>query len=366
MTNEKPDRQGRAAPPRVTLAHVASRAGVSTATVSLVLSDRQEYISQFRPSTVEKVRRTAERLGYRANIFASGLPGKATPFFALVIRDLGRLDTYSWHAWAFEGELLAGIVSVAAGEGLYPIVATLDHKSPDSGVRSTERVIAGGVLGSIVRAQNPPLEKFLRQQLRRNQRIVVIFPDQIRRWSENAIIADNPAIGRRAGRLLAAQGCRRWVFARYDIKGMRDSHALRLEGFRQVAEEVGAKLAILRLPRDTTEVNGAGARIRLPQCDGLFAADSVLSIGALMVCRRAGLRVGTDLRLVGVNCSRWSAADCPQITSVDISWREVGEIAMRELVRLTETGEHRFASVLVAPRVVPGETCPAPDPPPAP
>ncbi len=360
MKRNKSDRQGRSAPPRVTLAHVASRAGVSTATVSLVLSDRQEYVSQFRPATVEKVRRTAQRLGYRANIFASGLPGKATPFFALVIRDLGRQDTHSWHAWAFEGELLAGIVSVAAAEGLYPIVATLDHKSPDSGVGSTERVIAGGVLGSIVRAQNPPLEKFLRQQLRRNQRIVVIFPDQINRWRENAIIADNLDIGRRAGRLLAARNCRRWVFARYDVKTMRDSHVLRLDGFREVAEEVGAQLKVVRLPRDAAEVNGAAARIQLPPCDGIFAADSVLSIGTLMICRRAGLRVGGDVQLVGVNCSRWSAADSPQITSVDISWREVGELAMRELVRLTETGEHRFPSVLVAPRVVPGETCPVP------
>ena len=56
--------------PRVTLAHVADRAGVSTATASLILSRREEYIRQFRTDTVEKVRRSAKRLGYRANLFA--------------------------------------------------------------------------------------------------------------------------------------------------------------------------------------------------------------------------------------------------------------------------------------------------------
>ena len=66
---------------RVTVAGVAERAGVSTTTVSLILSERQEYLRQFHPDTIKRVRDTARRLGYHGNLFASGLPTKASPFF---------------------------------------------------------------------------------------------------------------------------------------------------------------------------------------------------------------------------------------------------------------------------------------------
>jgi len=70
----------------VTLAKVAENAGVSITTVSVVLSGHEGNLKQFHPDTIAKVRQTAERLGYCANLFASGLPSNAPPFFAMVIR----------------------------------------------------------------------------------------------------------------------------------------------------------------------------------------------------------------------------------------------------------------------------------------
>jgi LacI family transcriptional regulator len=349
--------------PRVTLAHVADRAGVSTATASLILSGREEYIKQFRVDTVDKVRRSAKRLGYRANLFAAGLPTKAPAFFVLVIRDFGgRQHVHDWHLWAFEGKLLAGAVRLATEKGLYPIVATIDPDASDAGIASTMRIITGGVLGAIVRAQNPPLEKFLREQIKLGHRVVVVFPDQISRWSENAIVADNLVIGETAARLLAAQGRKRWGIVRYRQRAVRESHALRSQGFQQFAERAGVPVETVFLPRNPDEVTDRDIeRVRKQEVDGLFAVDSVLSVDVLLACRKAGLNVGEDLSLVGVNCSQWRTSDLPSITSIDVSWDEVGKIAVRQLVQMSETNQPHFQSILVEPTVVPGTTCPVPE-----
>ena len=88
---------------RVTLADVAEKAGVSVTTVSLILSGREGWLSQFHPDTIKRVREYAERLGYRANLFALGLPTRAAVFFALVVHDVDKDTVTAWHHWAFEG-----------------------------------------------------------------------------------------------------------------------------------------------------------------------------------------------------------------------------------------------------------------------
>lgn len=348
--------------PRVTLAHVAEKAGVSTATASLILSGREEYIKQFRADTVEKVRRSAKRLGYRANLFAAGLPTKAPAFFVLVIRDFGgRQDVHDWHLWAFEGQLLAGTVRLAAEKGLYPIVATIDPDAPDAGVASAKRIVTGGVMGAVVRAQNPPLEKWLREQLRVGHRIVVVFPDQISNWPDNAIVADNLRIGEMAARMLAAQGHRRWALVRYRQRTVREPHQLRSSGFEEVARQVGASVEIITLPQDQQDTNDRDlGRLARGEFDGLFAIDSVLSVDSLLACRRAGLKPGDDISLVGVNCSQWHNAELPAITSIDVSWSEVGRTAMQQLIQLSNAGQHLFETVVIKPRAMPGDTCPVP------
>jgi LacI family transcriptional regulator len=348
--------------PRITLAHVAERAGVSTATASLILSGREEYLKQFRLDTVEKVRRSAKRLGYRANLFAAGLPTKAPAFFVLVIRDFGgRQDIQDWHLWAFEGNLLAGAVSQAAERGLYPIVATINPDAPDAGVASAKRIVTGGVMGAIVRAQNPPLEKWLREQLRLGHRIVVVFPDQISNWPENAIIADNLLIGDTAARLLAARGCKRLALVRYKQRTIREPHQIRIRGFENTARQAGASVDVLALPRRPQEATDRDlVRLARRDFDGLFALDSVLSVDALLACRRVGLNSGGDISLVGVNCSQWHGSGMPSITSIDVSWSEIGRTAMQQLIQLSDDHRHLFESILVKPEIMPGGTCPVP------
>jgi len=352
----------RKAGPRITLAHVAERAGVSTATASLILSQREEYIKQFRADTVEKVRRCAKRLGYRTNLFAAGLPTGVPLFFVLVIRDFGGpQDAGNWHLWAFEGKLLAGALRVATEKGLYPIVAAIDPRAPDSGIASAERIIGGGVLGAIIRTPNGSLERRVRSRLHLGQRLVVVFPHKLSTWPMNAIDVDNTAIGRTAGRLLAGRRRKRWTFICY--KASRDIHHLRLDGLNHAADEAGATVQTIQLPLEVNEVSAGefiASRIKRTGVDGLFSVDSVSSVGSLLGCVKNGMRPAEDFDLVGCDCSLWRHEPMPTITAVDLSWEDVGALATEKLLEMVRSETCQFDTILLPPQVTPGGTCPLP------
>jgi DNA-binding LacI/PurR family transcriptional regulator len=346
---------------RVTLADVASRAHVSVTTVSLILSGREEWLRQFHPDTVAKVRKYADRLGYRANLFASGLPSKATLFFAIVVHDVDSPNARAWHHWVFEGAFMGGVIQRATEREVYPILATADERADEERIRPVKQIIDGGVFGAIIRTPNPLLERFLRARLRRGQRIVVAFPRKLAAWPSNAIDVDNAAIGETVGNLFAARGRKQWLFAR--CKAPRDAHRLQFEALNRVAERVGATVQTIQLPMDldeTTAGDFAAPRIRRARADAIFGVDPVSSAGSLFGCLKNGMKIAEDVDLIGCDCSLWRDEPMPTITAVDVSWNELGSLAMDKLLELAKSEVYRFDTILVGPRVVPAETCPVP------
>jgi len=95
---------------RPTIQAIAERAGVSRATVSLILTNRPEVVSRFKPATVEKVRSLAEEMGYTANLMAISLRSPHPTFFGLILRGRGVADAHSWHHQALEGQFVSGVM----------------------------------------------------------------------------------------------------------------------------------------------------------------------------------------------------------------------------------------------------------------
>lgn len=72
---------------RITISDVAKEAGVSTATVSRVLNNKQGEI-KISELTFLKVQKAAEKLGYAADPFAASLRSKRSGLFGVVMRDV--------------------------------------------------------------------------------------------------------------------------------------------------------------------------------------------------------------------------------------------------------------------------------------
>lgn len=346
--------------PRVTLAMVAERAGVSVSTVSVILSGREEMISRYQADTIERVRHTAARLGYRPNLFATGLPTKRSPFFALVLQDFRHETLGTFHVAAYEASMLAGVIAAATDHDLYPIAAVIPRNPDENAIQKIGRVVDGGVFGSIVRTPSPLFEKFLCPRFSAGHPIVAIFPQHLSHWSTNAIDVDNTAIGRTAAELLARRRRKQWLLVQY--RQTADADRLRYEAFLNLAERTGVTVQSIRLPYVTEyEARDAIAR-RLAKfrADGVFAPASTAAVGALLAGDKLGMRPGEDFDLVGCDCSSWKSADLPAITCIDIAWEHVGMIAVEVLAKMGEEGRSVFETRLLRPRIVVGTTCPVP------
>lgn len=338
---------------------MAEDVGLSKATVSLILGNRRGWVEQFLPETVQRVRASAKRLGYRRNLFASGLPSGESRFFALLLRQADP-NGGEWHSWARQGALLEGVSAAAESHGIYAIVTTEPGKTNDPDTGRVSGIIEGGVFGTIFQSPSAQTEKLIRTQLDRKSPLVAVFPERPASWPTNAIDMDNLAAGRTAGGLLVTGSKQRWAVVCPQL--MNESHRLRCKGLEQVARESGVDLSTIRLPENmeantTTEL--LARRLRRRDIDAMYAVDSLASLVSLRACLRAGLEPGNDCLIVGCDASHRTTSGMPSVTSVDVSWRQVGVAAVEQLL-IASTNQGVFPTILLKPQILEGGSCPVP------
>jgi LacI family transcriptional regulator len=349
----------RSKPTRPTIQAIASKAGVSRATVSLILANREDVVRRFKPDTVERVRRVADEMGYHANLMAISLRSPHPSFFGLILRGPGRADVISWHHQAFEGQFLAGALEASRALQLYPVLATQDSPDPEGALTRVRGVLDGGVCGAVFRTPVPVLDEAIRHQVEQGLPVAIVFPEHPTDCVTNAIDVDNVAAGRLAGRLLHDAGRRRWIMIREEV--CWEAIRLREQGIQASAQEVGASLYVLDVPSGIGEretMQWLAPKLRAYRPDGVYSASSVSAVGALLACQQAGLKVPDDTCLIGSDASLWRAPGCPGITSIDVSWYDAGELAVRKVTELRDEGESTFETILLPPRIRKGESCP--------
>lgn len=344
---------------RPTMQAIADCAGVSRATVSLILTNRPDIVERFKPETVAKVREIALELGYQTNIMALSLRAAHPSFYGLILRGAGVADAISWHHQAFEGQFLAGALEVSRLLNLYPVLATQDSPDAEAALNRARGVIDGGVFGAILRTPRSVLNETIRKQIEQGLPVVIVFPESAADCPSNAIDVDNVAAGKLAGRLLRDAGRQRLVLIRDEMAW--DAIHRRNEGLLTIAQESGSAVEIVEVPAgmDAETVEAFLAqKLKTIRPDGIYTASSVTGVEALMACQAAGLRVPEDAALVGSDAALWRAPGCPAITSVDVSWYKVGELAVRKMVEMQEAEESVFDNLALPPQVRPGGTCP--------
>ncbi len=344
---------------RPTIQAIAKRAGVSRATVSLILTNRADVVGRFKPDTVQKVREIADSLGYRANLTALSLRSEYPTFFGLILRGAGEADAISWHHQAFEGQFLAGALEASRILNLYPVLATTDSPDPDGALHRVRGVLDGGIFGAIFRTPLPVLDGPMRRQIEQGLPVVIVFPQNRASCPSNSIDVDNVAAGRMAAELLARAGRRKWVIVRHDAKW--DAVSLREAGAQDVARAAGAEAKVINVPFGIDEnalSEWLAPRLKEMRPDGIYAVSSVTGVGSLLACQKAALRLLDDVCLVGCDASLWRAPGCPGITSVDVSWYATGDLAVRKMHELREAGESHFDNIQLPPHIRRGGTCP--------
>jgi DNA-binding LacI/PurR family transcriptional regulator len=333
-----------AAPSRVTSHDVAARAGVSQATVSLVMSGNPR--ARVAKETRARVRRVAEELGYSPNLVARGLVRRRSFAFGVIVPDLSN---------PFFTDVVSGVERVAAEEGYAVLLCDAREIPAGRHLETLRSRLVDGVIIDPVGAESLPADA-------NDLNVVLIDSDDTDR---PGIASAAGEAGRLAAEHLITLGHRRigFVGPAGDVHGFRR----RERGFVRALREAGVEMVSARFRRVAPTVAGGQAAMKSllalrPRPTAVFCVNDLLALGALKSCLSSGVRVPEDLSLMGCDDVEMTRVVTPELTTVAIPAREMGARAARLLIRRLEgkEGGVRAARELPVKLMARGSTGPVP------
>jgi LacI family transcriptional regulator len=303
----------------VTIADVALRAGVSTATVSRVLAG----LGGASPATRARVEAAAHDLGYRPSAIARSLKLRTTKTFGLIVTNIEN---------PYFPQLVRAVEDAARLEG-YALL--LCNAADDPGRESfyLDLLVDRRTDGVIIAASS--LGERHRAWLR-DARIPIVLVNALSRGVRlPSVTSDNRRGGFVAAAHLIELGHRRLGAL---TAGRRNADApLRLAGIGDAMRRAGIdpnSLAIV--VGDPGVIGGETAMAEMlhrhPGITGIIAYNDLMAIGAMRAIRARGGQVPRDVSVVGFDDVDLAAYVEPPLTTIAQSTAELGRLAVRQLI----------------------------------
>lgn len=312
----------RPAPSRPTSRDVARAAGVSQATVSLVLGGKwQGRVSE---TTAGRVRDSARDLGYRPNLAARSLRLGRTRTALLVVPALTN---------EFFARVYTGAAAVAAehdfGVVLYP---SPDGTGPAKDPFASARAALDGVIASSMAADA------LGALRGADLPLVMLDSDPDEHGAAAQVNLDITDGMRQVAEHLLALGHRRFVHLASAVDTW--TFAVRARALADAVRDVpGATVRRVtaaldvRSGREATEAVLAAPG---PLPTAIVCDDDILAAGACKAVRRRGLRVPDDISVTGFDDLALATAVEPELTTVRLPAEQVGERGMAALLAVLD------------------------------
>lgn len=296
---------------RVTIKDVATEAGVSKSTVSLVIQDS----TLVKKPTAEKVRAAIKKLGYVYNRAAASLRNSSSGLVGLVVNDLTN---------PFFTEFSVATQMALAQNGLVTVIANTDE-NPEEQQRVIQSMLEHGVsamvvcpvlqssetcFDSLLDAGIPTLQ-VLRFVAGTDQRVPYVR-------------FDYAAGGRLAMDHLGQLGVRRVAY----VGGLEEAEITqeRLQGYQAKAQEMGIDLLTFfgRPHREFGKHIADRLVAEYPDVEAVVCFNDIVALGCASQLRRHDKIVGRDIRLVGFDDIENCSFTYPSITSIHCDIGELG------------------------------------------
>lgn len=339
---------------RVTIAEVAGRAGVSTATVSRVLNGS----GPVTPQTRQRVQNAVAELHYTPHGAARSLARGRTGSLGLLVPEI---------SGNFFAPLLRGI-ETAAQEAQYDLVVHSTRRLDTAPLHATGPVGAQNTDGLLVFTDS--LEEAALVRLHQMGFPVVLLhqapPDGL---PIPCVTFENKNGARLITQhLIEVHGFQRIAFLRGPA-GHQDS-LWRERGYREALAQHG-----LPIPEDRLDLGGFNPRIaehtlgewirqgRLsppksanPSIQAIFTGDDDSAFGALRLLQQHGYAVPGDIAIVGFDDVPFSQYITPALTTVHAPIEQAGYLATHQLIRLIR-GEPAELEILLPTELVIRRSC---------
>lgn len=305
---------------RVTQKDVARLAGVSQATVSMVLSGGGS--PAIPADTWARITKAARELGYSPNRFAQALKTNRTMTIACIVPDITN---------PFYPALMRGIQSITDGLN-YDVIAVNTEGTPERERHFLDWSRQGrvdGIIGVFFTLRAMDFKPLVEAGVP-----VVRIESSKKRGGElpiDDIFVDSRAAAYAVTHYLIARGHRRISM----IAGRGGPQGVRIEGYRQALTEAGGEPHIV-LDEAFSEEGGLRAARSILDSDykptAIFAANDLMAIGVMQALRESGLTIPGDVAVVGFDDISAAKLVTPSLTTVAQFQYEMGVKAAQILM----------------------------------
>ena len=330
---------------KATSSDVARKAGVSQATVSMVLN--KKYNVSFSRETVDRVEQAARELGYqlpgrknkkdskKEKLIVVFCPTLTSPYYVL---------------------LLQGVEAVAnkQGYGVFICNTQRDARLEEKYLRMMHTIQPQGIIYSC-----NPNPDFQQQVEELAQTIpLVIISNKEKTTTVDAINQDNTVVGKMMARHLLDLGHRDVAFITPPLTRRQWQRSKRVNGFVKEFEKEGLKEHVIikaadesidsRIPRMDTEYSmGYQLTMELLQEGRQFTAiagqNDMMAIGALDALHEAKVHVPKDVSVIGCDNIFYSSIRRISLTTIDHFVALKGQDACDIILRKIDTSERALA-----------------------
>jgi DNA-binding LacI/PurR family transcriptional regulator len=308
-----------------TIADVAARARVSTATVSRVLNGA----GRASPATRERVLAAARELGYRPSGVARSLKLRQTRTIGLIVTDIEN---------PFFPSLVRAVEDAARAEG-YAILLGNAADDPERESAYLELLVDRRVDGVIIAASSLGIRHG--EWLAEPPLPVVLVNTTSTGVPLTAVASDNRAGARSAAEHLIGLGHRRLGFLAAPARNV-DS-PVRLAGVRDAMAAAGLDPTELQVATGLALVGGGetamtellGSAVRPT---GVVAYNDLMAIGAMRAAKSLGLRIPDDVSIAGFDDVEFASYVDPPLTTVAQDQATMGREAVRALAAQLAAG----------------------------
>lgn len=338
--------------PTVSIRTVAEAAGVSTATVSRVLSQADHPVSA---STRERVLEAAASLKFRPSHVARSLVTSRTRTIGAIVHDVA--DPYF-------GEILRGLEDTFHAGG-YQLVACSSDRDPVRELGYVEHLLAQRVDGIVFvgggiedEAYGHKLESLLDEYRDGGGVVVLLAPNA---YDAPAVVSDNEIGSVSMTEYLIGLGHRRIGFVG-GPSTVRTS-AVRQSGYQSAMQRAGLFDPILMESGEFTMEGGARAAATLlardSEMSAIFAMNDIMALGALKHLAGVGVNVPDQISVAGFDDIQIAEFVRPGLSTVAVGTFGLGETGARLAMRLL-TGRSESRTILPVELVIRGSTAPPP------
>lgn len=253
-------------------------------------------------------------------------------------------------------EILEGIQSELLQSGTHLIFSYIPEEGEDSKcLLETLRGKTDGLILGEMRNEN-----FYREVLSRQIPFVLINPE-FSDYAADTVDYDNVTGAMTAVEYLINLGHRRIGF----VNGrMPTRHAVeRLNGYRSALEKHGISYSPALVAGETNWQSETGYAAALdllarePSITAVFAANDALAIGTMKGLHKAGLRVPTDVSVLGFDDMIIASHSEPALTTMHIDRHAMGRAAARRLLEVIRTPTNQRIKALFVPELIVRDSC---------